>query len=77
MFLRSFKQFWRLNFGRGSFVLPCSNGKRLRDIQHNINIVLASRFHIRFIITVLLQILTDIIKKMRQILLENAVAILL
>ena len=41
----------------------------LRDIQHNMSMVLDTRFHIWFIMTVYY--------KMRQILLQNAIAILL
>ena len=56
-------------FGRGPVVSPPSDGEGLRDIQHSMRMVLDTRFHIWFIVT--------LYYKMRQILLENATTILL
>ena len=61
--------FWRLCFGRRPVAHPPSNGEGLRDIQHSMSMVLDTRFHIWFIMT--------LYYKMRQILLQNATAILL
>ena len=63
------KPFLRLRLGRRSVVRPPSNGEGLRDIQNSMSTVLDTRFHIWFIMTVYC--------KMRQILLQNAKAILL
>ena len=63
------KPFWRLCLGRGSVAGPTSNGKWFRGIQHTMNMVLDTRFHIWFIMT--------LYYKLRQILLQNARAILL
>ena len=64
MFLRRFceqdlkikqisKPFWRLHFGRGSDIHPPSNVEALRDIQHSMSMVLATRFYIWFIMTLI------------------------
>ena len=64
----NFKPFSRLHFGSGSVVRPPSNGEELTDIQHSMSVVLNTRFHIWFIVTVYY--------KMRQILLQNATDII-
>ena len=63
------KPFWILRFGRGSVVRPPSNGERLRDIQYSMSMVVDTRFHTWFIMTVYY--------KMQKIILQNATAILL
>ena len=63
------KPLWKLRFERGSIVRPLSNGDGLWDIQHSMSMVLDTGFHIWFVMTVYY--------KMRQILLQNAIAMLL
>ena len=63
------KPFWRLRLGRGSVEHPLSNGEEFRDIQHSMITALDPGFHIWFIMA--------LYYKMRQILLQNATAILL
>ena len=57
------KPFWRLSFGRGSVVCPPSSAERLRDIQHSMSMVLDTRVHIWFIMTVYYKNATCIITK--------------
>ena len=47
------KRFWRLRFGRRSVVRPPSNGEGLRNIQHSMNMLLDTGFHIWFVVTVI------------------------
>ena len=54
---------------RGSVERPTSNGEGFRGIQYSMSMVLDTRFHIWFIMT--------LYYKMRQILLQNATGILL
>ena len=56
-------------FGRGSAVRPPPNGEGLRGIQHNMSMVLDTRFYIWFIMTLYYE--------MRQISLQDATATLL
>ena len=62
------KLFWRQRFGRRPVVCPPSNAKRLRDIQHSMSMVIHTRFHIWFIMTILLQDATEVYYKMHQVL---------
>ena len=62
------KPFWRQRFGRRLVVCPPSNAKRLRDIQHSMSMVIDTRFHIWFIMTILLQDATEVYYKMHQVL---------
>ena len=63
------KPFWTLRLGRGSYEQLVSNSERFRDIQHSMSTVLDPGFHIWFIMA--------LYYKMRQMLLQNATAILL
>ena len=59
------KLFWRLYLGRGSVVHPPSKGERLSDIQHNMSMVIDTRFHIWFTMTVYYKIQQLFYYKMR------------
>ena len=48
----SSKPFWWLRFGKGSPAHPSSNREGLRDIQNSMSMVLDTRFHTWFIMTV-------------------------
>ena len=63
------KPFWKLHFGRGSAVRSPVNDEGLKSIQNSMSMVLDTRFHISFIMT--------LYYKMRQILLQNTTAFLL
>ena len=66
---KSSKPFGRLCLGRGSFEHHLSNSKGIRDIQDSMSTALDPGFHISFIMA--------LYYKMRQMLLQNAAAILL